>query len=316
MKSPGQSYGVVLNGGLGNQLFQLAAVLANDSTRDISIDLSLGTLRSGGKTPDLTSELQVPIKYELHREKKLLFIKQKLANKVLVLGERTKMFEVIKLEFYLRLLEYLLFCTNGRYIKVVTPRRMLKYSSGKYMHDCLLIGYFQTSQWASLPHVYAKMSKIRLTNPNQTREVQKFCKDNDLTTGVHFRLGDYALEPSLGILPISYYVKALKGALKNNTNLIVFSDSPEQVVKHLKRIIKSPYKLAPSSFTAAQTLELMRNCENFVLANSSLSWWGAYLGYTRKRSKKIICPYPWFRELPFDPNLLPSTWDKVGSWAR
>lgn len=315
MNSPRKCHGVVLNGGLGNQLFQLAAVLANESISDISIELSLGTLREGTKTADLISELQIPIQYELHHERKLLLIKQKLANRVLVLGERTSKAQTIQLGFFLLLLEFLLLCTNGRYTKVITSRRMQRYSSGHYSRDCLLIGYFQTSQWASLPHVYEKLSRIRLINPNHIQEVQKFCRDYELGTGVHFRIGDYAFEPSLGILPISYYSKALQGALKNNTNLIVFSDSPDRAVEFVKRIVKSPFTLAPSTFTAAQTLELMRKCENLVIANSSLSWWGAFLGYTKKRTRKIVCPYPWFRELSFDPKLIPSTWDKVGSWA-
>ena len=57
---------------------------------------------------------------------------------------------------------------------------------------------------------------------------------------------------------------------------------------------------------AAQDLRLMASCRHAIIANSSFSWWGAWLG-TNER-KVVVAPRRWFVRGPATPNLFPEGW--------
>lgn len=97
--------------------------------------------------------------------------------------------------------------------------------------------------------------------------------------------------------PISYYEKALS-YFSNDVPVIVFSDSPNWV-KEQKLfsgdrffISESDEKFEDGSFIPYVDLCLMSLCSGAIIANSSLSWWGAWL--QTNPNKKIIAPKMWF----------------------
>jgi hypothetical protein len=123
---------------------------------------------------------------------------------------------------------------------------------------------------------------------------------NDLTS-VHIRRGDYLkLQDYHTILPIEYYNKAMT---KIKGNFIFFSDDMDWVKKNFKgdNIYYS------DNDDELLDLALMSICDNNIIANSSFSWWGAYLN---KNAKMVIAPKTWFG--PNGPkdteNILPKDW--------
>jgi hypothetical protein len=60
---------------------------------------------------------------------------------------------------------------------------------------------------------------------------------------------------------------------------------------------------------ALADLTLMRRCRHFVIANSSFSWWGAWLG--SHPQKRVIAPARWFADGRATPDLLPPDWRRV-----
>ena len=59
-----------------------------------------------------------------------------------------------------------------------------------------------------------------------------------------------------------------------------------------------------------QELKLMTSCQNHLIANSSLSWWGAWLG--KDLNKTVICPKKWTNDMSANwDDLLPSTWTRI-----
>lgn len=141
-----------------------------------------------------------------------------------------------------------------------------------------LSGYFQSYRYFD---GIKKKIKMDFTFPAQISEL--FPKKN--TLAIHVRRTDYlGLSAHHTNLSTDYYSKALD-AVGDFSEAIVFSDDIEwcKTVPEFKGLtfsIDSPYN----------DLKLMTRCEKHIIANSSFSWWGAYLS----DSDTVIAPKNWF----------------------
>lgn len=132
---------------------------------------------------------------------------------------------------------------------------------------------------------------------------------------VHVRRGDYVKNPETnkvhGTCSLQYYRNSI-GEIENKVKaplFCVFSDDIEWCKENLK--IKHPAFFvdfnAPEK--AHEDLRLMSNCRHFIIANSSFSWWGAWLS---ENKNKIVCaPKKWFNELD-EGDIVPKSWIRVG----
>lgn len=130
---------------------------------------------------------------------------------------------------------------------------------------------------------------------------------------VHVRRGDYVINPvaarTHGTCSLDYYragVRELSEGL-DNPRCFVFSDDPDWVKASLR--LDCPMTVVDVNGPADAHLDvaLMAACHHFLIANSSLSWWAAWLG--THPEKKVMAPARWF--LVPDKNtadLLPSAW--------
>jgi hypothetical protein len=118
---------------------------------------------------------------------------------------------------------------------------------------------------------------------------------------VHFRRGDYLkLQHTHYVQPVDYYKRALKrmadelgvDTLKYNFHIVVFSDDIEYC-KQLK-LFKQFKDIMFVQATDVEELYLMSDCNFHIIANSTFSWWGAYLN--QKEDKIVIAPKKWFGE--------------------
>ncbi len=126
-------------------------------------------------------------------------------------------------------------------------------------------------------------------------------------TSIHIRRGDYInisqYHNNLSIT--NYYEKAM--SIMASDHYFIFSDDIN--------FCKTKFKGSQFSFiengTAISDLELMSACENNIVANSSFSYWGAYLN--KNINKKIIAPKQWFGPaIQHNTNdLLPLDWIKI-----
>lgn len=131
---------------------------------------------------------------------------------------------------------------------------------------------------------------------------------------VHIRRGDYVNNPKFnavhGCLSLEYYQKAttyLKNTL-NNPIFYLFSDDPEWVKSSFN--IDAPCHIVEGNppEKGYYDLALMKQARHFIIANSSFSWWAAYLG---KASDKIICyPNQWLVNDPQPKALFGPDWKK------
>ena len=161
-----------------------------------------------------------------------------------------------------------------------------------------LFGYFQS--WKYFDDQYDYIYELL--------KIDEFKKSYDFKAdcSMHFRLGDYKL-PQFShhhnILPYEYYDKAIKKLInklnKDKLSILYFCEQEdnEMVLKNIKRLNKKYKNLffikAPDELDDWEQMILMSKCSHNIIANSSFSWWGAYLN--SNKSKIVIHPSNWFK---------------------
>ncbi len=134
---------------------------------------------------------------------------------------------------------------------------------------------------------------------------------------VHIRRGDYVHLPVAakihGFVGLDYYQKGFDRLLASNPNIhfFVFSDDIEWAKSNLPHQEKIHFVESIDEINApVQELFLMSQCQKHLIANSSLSWWGAWL--SESTIPMIIAPKNWTndRDKNWD-DLLPKHWQKL-----
>jgi len=115
---------------------------------------------------------------------------------------------------------------------------------------------------------------------------------------VAVRRTDYLNNNHHGVMPIEYYEKAKKYIefKVSNPNYFVFSDDIEWATFNLKSIFKNATFFQNEEECVGDRFsgkfELMKNCKNFIIPNSTFSWWPAYL--SRSTNKTVVYPLKWY----------------------
>ena len=127
---------------------------------------------------------------------------------------------------------------------------------------------------------------------------------------LHVRRGDstVALEGKV-VLPMEYYLDAISMIKKRlvDPTFFVFSDDIPFVKENLPRDIGMVLVQHNDDFTAHEDLRLMSACRHHIIANSTFSWWGAWLN--PRPEKMVIAPRHWFLGVDnYYPNLFPRDW--------
>jgi Glycosyl transferase family 11 len=126
---------------------------------------------------------------------------------------------------------------------------------------------------------------------------------NGSSVAVHIRRGDYVSLPSAaehhGALAVQHYINAIELVRKidPNTNFHIFSDDIAWCRKHLSSV-EAPLIFVDhdESVSDWEEIILMSHCKHHIIANSSFSWWGAWLADQRwgVSDRLVIAPSLWF----------------------
>jgi hypothetical protein len=140
-------------------------------------------------------------------------------------------------------------------------------------------------------------------------------KNINTTTSVsiHIRRGDYLsskfVDGFSNICTIDYYNRSID-KIKSNLDLpvfFVFSDDQEWVKQNI--IIKNAFYLNHNiGKNSWQDMYLMSKCKHNIIANSSFSWWGAWLNSNNQ--KIVIAPKKWWNDFKQD-DVVPETWVRL-----
>lgn len=188
-----------------------------------------------------------------------------------------------------------------------------------------LFGYFQSPKY--FQNHYNTICDL-MNLPNQIISVKNkfshYFEENKRTTSMHFRLDDYKqIQEHHPLMPVQYYQSALSHILmtqqRADHNILYFcQESDNEDVTKMIKIIKRRFSdinfiKVDDTISDWEQLLLMANCDNNIIANSTFSWWGAYLN---QNTKKLVCyPKIWFGPHPNAPkdvaDLFPNEWQKI-----
>ena len=300
---------VYLTGGLGNQLFQLAAALENSQSNiELVSDIGNPRLVKAG-TPEIFS-FALPVEVTSISAPPNF---KKTTTKLISLNLRAhfspKRFEKMFLWIYRLLGNVYLSLIFSSPLRLRVGRDVGFSPIGKLTRRDFLVGYFQTFKFLS-ERTLGKISALELLDPSQEylKYYEKLRGQRILV--IHIRLGDYLLEPTIGVLSKEYYERAFREINFNDVDrILVFSDSPDLASGYLPSNLPSEFEIVPIGFTSAETLMLMRTGKEFIISNSTFSWWGAMLSHNK--DKKVIAPTPWFTAQDDPIELLPRSWIRV-----
>lgn len=278
-------------GGLGNQLFQFSALTyifnaINNESKKIFID---------------TSYL---MSYEAKHSYDIGFI--------------TKFFPDMSMSMSIgRGSSRLAYAINKfRFAKLIDNRigSIALISSTEHLKKACLIDnyanhYFLDDYFQSYETLFEENKRLEIRNSliKEKWSLISGIKNGVSCIGVHIRRGDYVLSKSASRvyrqIPVEYYLNALELLPKKN-RIIVFSDDAQisaEFAQHVGGIDARQLNLSTEDEFC-----LLMACENHVIANSTFSWWAAYLGH--HPDGKIISPNSWFIDVTrnsSNPLLLP-----------
>lgn len=118
---------------------------------------------------------------------------------------------------------------------------------------------------------------------------------------LHVRRGDYEKILNFGVCSLEYYQNAIKilSTTLKNPKFYIFTEDPIWAKENL--MFEVPHKIinfSESKNTVSRAygelLKVMSSCKHFIIANSTFSWWAAFL--SENKHKTIISPKPWFQD--------------------
>lgn len=163
-------------------------------------------------------------------------------------------------------------------------------------------GYFFNIQYFDdIRHILQKefCAKVKIEIPFKLYQILKI----DNTIGIHVRKGDFT-KLSRDISQTEYYLKAMRSLeerVKNPTYLI-FSDDIGWVKENIEIHGKKVY-ISKMGFSDYEELMIMKHCKYFIIANSTFSYWAAYLN--NNPEKIVICPKRWKQDI------IPKEWIRI-----
>lgn len=250
----------VRKGGLGNQMFQVAAAIVYQEEK--------------GKTILIPKEF-----FNSHNEKK-----QEYADTVFSYfpNRLDVVFDQNKIDQYL----------TWAFTQHPDEVGFQEWKPLDIKGNVLIHGYFQY-----YPVLAPHENLIREIYLSGLRPLLKEYKPSNSFVGIHIRRGDYFQHPHcdfLTVQPLSYYIKALEYFDAEEKTFLIFSDDLEWC-KQQEIFQKLPHKLYIDEPDECKALATMTLCHGgFICANSTFSWWGAFLGaYSQKNP--ITAPADWFK---------------------
>lgn len=180
-----------------------------------------------------------------------------------------------------------------------------------------LIGYWQSEKYFfdatdNVKNVFTfNIGNLSL----KSYELMNFIIKDKNVVSIHIRRGDYITNIEANkvhgdICDLLYYERAIEYFLKKNpqSKFIFFSDDIIWIHENFKKIKNKIIVDWNSGQNSWQDMFLMSVCRNNIIANSSFSWWAAWLN--QNSDKIVVRPEKWFNNLSYD-DICPENWIKL-----
>ena len=299
-----------LMGGLGNQLFQLAFGLAATRSGRLEIVSSYGTPRTNKIGEPEIGGFVLPdqVTISSHHPNRLIakLINFQLVRSIFSNRKNGLDFTLATILSGFLSLKYrtkckILVSSSVGFSGIPLPE------SGKF-----IIGYFQSWKWLREPGVLQLMKNLRPKLESATILRYTALAEEEIPFLLHVRRGDYKNEIGIGLLDLCYYERALEELRKmgkDPATIWVFSDEVHEAKHFLEPLNLGNVRYIEEDISSVETLELMRLCRGYIIANSTYSYWGATL--SKSTNPVIVAPDPWFQNAESPNNLVPDSWVRI-----
>jgi hypothetical protein len=168
-----------------------------------------------------------------------------------------------------------------------------------------LSGYWQNEKYFSnISSIIRKDFMFPEFNSLEANNIAKKIKETPCPVSIHVRRGDYVENPKInsvhGVCSPDYYKKALQIIIdkykgEKNPELYIFSDDPDWVKNNFYTygLPSVTVDIQEHKDKPYQDMHLMSLCKHHIIANSSFSWWGAWLS---SMNGIVVAPKRWFAE--------------------
>ncbi len=275
---------VKITGGLGNQLFQYAVGLAVAMHHHVPLKLDITTyetykLHNGYRLNQFNIEAEIATPAEI--------ASLKGANNILCRALRKA--GLVKGKTYYAEKQRTIYDAN-------VFAEQSRYLDGYWQNE----QYFLTIRETLLKELSPKVA----LSPQAQKHLPQIAKANAVS--IHVRRGDYLKHPEIGVLDVDYYKKAVEYimATVESPVFFVFSNDLDWCKQNFG-FIENPNYIEDTQ-SEIDDLMLMSQCQHNIVANSSFSWWAAWLN--QNNNKVIVAPENWRIDEPENYKYLPSSW--------
>ena len=287
-----------LQGGLGNQLFQIFTTIA----LSLKTNQSFFFINKHKLTSDIAQANGTTVRYS--------YWDTFLSNMKTFLKDQDKL---PKLELYFK--EQSFSYDPSILINLLNNQHIVK----------MLVGYFQSSKYFDA-YKDTIFKLLKIANKQLVMKVLYENKvDFDNTISMHFRLGDYKKYPEVyPILTTEYYINSINYILSQTTNknkskksILYFCEDDDfndvlQIIIQLQHIYTDLiFERADNKLADWEQMLLMSLCKDNIIANSTFSWWGAY--FNTNLLKNVCYPATWFQPKTGNntADLCPDDWTSI-----
>lgn len=286
-----------IEGGLGNQLFQYAFGTQLAKMHETELVLDLSCYASQPQHGYLLDRFSITARELSPQERKRIPARYQC--------DRRSVFPLISLgRKELRRLRERPFGFSEKYLSAPD--------------DSFLVGYWQSERY--FPNVESDIrSQFRPRAPMSLESVRLREKMlNASSIAVHIRRGDYITDKPMAIrnLSLSYYRECVLTQLEKrpDSEVYVFSNDVPWCRANLDLPCPVHFVEHTDNATAHEDLWLMTAADSMVIANSTFSWWGAYLG--ERRDLTVYAPKSWYQANTLDDRFINREhWTHVGDPA-
>jgi hypothetical protein len=284
-----------LHGGLGNQMFQYAMARTVALRRGTSVKIDLRALEADRKRCYSLGSWNV---------------NATLASNIDVLRIRVawKLYRVLK--------------RSGPYYARPLVREQYHHYDPNALdapRSCLLMGYWESERYfKEIEPVIRREFTLRTEPSSATQEIGRAIQSSN-SVFVHIRRGDRVAdhEPNetYGVCSMQYYERAAAHIARavDSPHFFVFSDEPQWARENF--VLPFPITVvdhnrpgnSQTPGSEHEDLWLMGLCRHAIIANSTFSWWGAWLNPARARI--VIAPKQWSKYNPVD--VIPENWIRI-----
>lgn len=184
------------------------------------------------------------------------------------------------------------------------------WGDGSYLH-----GYWQSEKYfgSVSDRIRADFTFPEFSNSQNAEMAARISEDHAVS--LHVRRGDYVALAAHVLCDQSYYEAALRPILEGlpqTPTIYVFSDDPNWA----KANLPLPCQKVVVDFNGPETdfedMRLMSLCSHNIIANSSFSWWAAWLNANPQ--KRVAGPAQWFGDAKLsNPDILPPSWFRIAA---